>query len=388
MKNILTAFFLTFWFLNGFAQKENFVKPLGSFSLQSDNTWLKSAFDNQIKPNVKLLGLGEITHGSTEVFQFKAKTIQYLVEEKGFRQVLFEYPDAALFLLKRYLLDDNYEDKGILKYMVNQSFGNAIRDASYREMFQWIKDYNQSHPNDKISIAGFDIVGAAPSFINYFKTKFSLEPAAAVKLDTANWKRMPVRAIANRLLNHVHNVESQLKRTLGKEWTEFSYLVDNAELELEHDDMNRQNIYAAAKFRDSVMTENILQLDSKKSIIWAHNLHCTTADMAVSMGNFIKKKIGDEYYIVLTDFSDKADVSLLNRTGIQTISLKADKRTAANQLLRKQSIADGISFYPDLISNRIEPNVGFIDRNGKYYFTGKGKAFDALVVFEELSPVR
>src|SRR5690242_13046611 len=80
-------------------QKNEIIYPLGSFSLDSTTTWLENAFNNKIPDNIQVIGLGEVTHGGHEVPQVKAKIFQFLVEKKGHRTLLFEYPNAALSLL-------------------------------------------------------------------------------------------------------------------------------------------------------------------------------------------------------------------------------------------------------------------------------------------------
>jgi erythromycin esterase-like protein len=364
------------------------VNKVGSFSLDADCYWLKEIFDKPIADSVTIVGLGEIAHGGSELFRFKAKMVQYLVEEKGFRNFLFEYPNAAISNLNYYLKLKDRNSMDTVRGLTKEAFANIIKDEAWYDLMVWIKKYNLAHPNDIVNLKGIDIAGATGSFANFFMLNCSvlLEPDKKKEMDSL-WRKRPIDSTAKDLIYWYYNHKNEVKERLGTFNDEFVYNLNQAEDWLNYQHLAKTQLHNAGKLRDSIMASNILKFTDKKSIVWAHNMHVTTASYVVSFGNYLQPILGNKYFTVLTDFAERANLSFNVNGKLQQQEFVANKKSSSYLLNKKMDEATGIVFYNDLKNANIPTEVGNIDVNKNYYTTGKGKGFDALMIFKTIVPV-
>jgi erythromycin esterase-like protein len=146
----------------------------------------------------------------------------------------------------------------------------------------------------------------------------------------------------------------------------------------------------AAFFRDSLMAENVVQRAVGKTIIWSHNLHLDKEPTARTLGNMLYSKKGDACFTVLTDFSGRANVRIYNDKPTAARWLQkqyeARKETAASMLKKQLKVDKGIVFYNDLVRLQLPVKLSSIDAYGGYEVVGYGQAFDALVIFDNITP--
>ncbi|WP_413760465.1 erythromycin esterase family protein [Streptomyces sp. MMBL 11-3] len=108
-----------------------------------------------------VVGLGEATHGSRDFFRMKHRVFRYLVEEKGFRTFSLELPWSSGVRIDEYVL----HGKGDLRDIADDEFQGAYRiwnNQDYRNLFEWMRAYNRSHPKDPVRIMGDDMGYAGP----------------------------------------------------------------------------------------------------------------------------------------------------------------------------------------------------------------------------------
>jgi erythromycin esterase-like protein len=361
------------------------IFPLGSFSLDSTAAWLENAFDNKIPDNIQVIGLGEVTHGGHEIPQVKAKTFQFLVEKKGFRTLLFEYPNAALSLLNLYLEDNKSTSDNILREIATYEFSNSLFDKALLDLLVWIKHYNLSHPNDLIALRGVDINGASGSFSNYFEHNFSslLDTITRKRIDS-EWNTTSIDTITTQLIEWQNNHKDSVQARLKSYYADFLYNVKNAEVDIANRILAKTNFYKSLYIRDSMMAKNVEELRTGKAVFWAHNSHVSSADM-VSAGNILKKDLGGQYYVIATDFSEKAAIFIMAGTGIMEKTFLPDKKTLSSQLLQKIKISQGIVFYDDL-PKKMTPVISSVSAFGDRQIFERGKPFDALIILKTISP--
>lgn len=368
-------------------QKNELISQVGSFSLDSSTAWLEDAFDNKIPDDIQVIGLGEVTHGGHETPQVKAKVFQFLVEKRGFRTLLFEYPNAALSLLNLCLQDNQLTNDSILTKIAVYGFSNSLFDKSLLDLLVWMKHYNLSHPNDPIALRGVDINGASGSFSNYFQHNFSSLPDSLTrKRIESEWNITSIDTITNQLIEWQNAHKDIVKARLKGYYADFLYNVKNAEVDIANRIMAKRNFYKSLYIRDSMMASNVKELLTGKVVFWAHNSHVTSADM-VSAGNILKKDLGDQYYVIATDFSEKAAIFIMAGTGIMKKTLLPDKKALSSQLFKKIKISEGIVFYNDLPRlKRMKPVVSSINAFGDLQLLERGKPFDALIILKTISP--
>lgn len=268
--------------------------PLHSLSLSSDISWLDEIFDERISPDIMCVGLGEFTHGGHETMAFKSKMIQYLVSKKGYRRIIIEYPNVLLRNLNSYLLDVSVKDTLVAGQKVKDTFGYNLNDMSSIELIQWLKIYNLDHHNQPISFVGIDIEGSLTTFADYFNEnfvplidsaqelgfprKFTSDERHSVSIAQLQW--------LNKNKDYIKNKVDSIK------YQELIYNAKAARDKLNHISKQDDNEYVASAFRDSIMADNVLAQTSAKAMLWSHNIHATTSDFVVNLGNYLQPKLG------------------------------------------------------------------------------------------------
>lgn len=333
-----TIFILISFLFFGKSYGQSSISKLGTFSLDSNTQWLGNAFNTRIGDSVRLVGLGEVTHGGHEIAEFKTKTVQYLINDKGFRLFLFEYPNSALSVLNYYLTAKNHSSMDTTRALSVEAFQNSILDESIPDLFVWIKKFNLEHPEDPVILKGIDITGANGSFYNYFMNNFSSLLDSATENQIRITKNMqPVDSACIIIIQWIDLHKGILQSKLQGHYSEFLYNLKCAEFSIKN-----------SKNRDSVMAENIdylLLQYNRKGIIWAHNMHITPASWTSADRNFVTKvlypnanfeysyfgrilheKMNNRYYIILTDFSQTADIRISPiATGRKKIKQKKER---------------------------------------------------------------
>jgi len=376
--------------LQSFGQRlvKSHVPELKSLSLDSSYNWLDDIFGEQITTDVKFVGLGEFTHGGRETILFKSKMIQYLVREKGYRQVLLEYPNVALHPLNDYLKRKNSSNLDSATIIAQELFERTfLSNTSFYNLITWIKQYNLTHPDDTINLRGIDIEGASAGLADYFMQHYLLPIDRSHALEiSSKWGTAIKDSLVMAEVDWFKKNRGMLEERLGKTaYQNLGYDVEAAEDKLTHDSLQKINIYKASAFRDSVMAAYTVAFGGPKSIIWSHNIHVTTSDYVVSLGNYLKKIIGNQYYSVLTDFSHNATVwSISNKGELSKKTYISNDKTVAYKLGKKQGIGQGVLFFDDLKAS--QTRVNYIDRAGNQMVFGRGHTFDALVVFNDVEP--
>jgi len=369
------------------------VSPLDSvFSIAN----LATVFDDRIMDSVKVVGLGEVSHGTYEPMAFKVNMIKYLIEKKGYRKILLELSDfGSIRLMRRYLTDRNNRDTSYVQEWSKKNSLLAAPSASYKELFGWAKQFNLDHPHDSIVIIGFDL-GVEKSIINFILNSYIIPYSHQESLNLINQFEQPI-SDADKIglikLWYEKN-KARLSTTLNdaeQYWLDLyiqnaihgvDYLVKSSEADA-------MNPMKGIHFRDSILAKNVVYLSaSDKAIIWAHNGHLIRGDVKF-MGDYLNNYYRQKYYVIATDFSkyavaDVVTTSPENRDEkkITTKIFKSDQRTAASIMLRDFGISKGIFFSDELTNKNIPDYTNVIDAGGLQLITSGTHAFDALAVFD------
>ncbi|MFC5369124.1 erythromycin esterase family protein [Salinirubrum litoreum] len=101
-----------------------------------------------------VVGLGEPSHGTREVFRLKHRLFRYLVTECGCRTFAIEANVSEAFALDAYVKEGDGTARDRL-------LDSAVHDVWHCEsvlaLLEWIRSYNERHPDDQIGVAGFDM---------------------------------------------------------------------------------------------------------------------------------------------------------------------------------------------------------------------------------------
>lgn len=107
-----------------------------------------------ILKDVRLVGLGEATHGTSEFFRMKHRMVEFLVKEMGFSSFYIEASMSRCQYINNYILygigdpDTATAIQGFVPWRVEE----------VKNMIGWMQQYNTTVPDDKkVKFFGFDL---------------------------------------------------------------------------------------------------------------------------------------------------------------------------------------------------------------------------------------
>jgi erythromycin esterase len=293
----------------------------------------------KILKDVRIVGLGEATHGSREFFQFKHRMVEFLVREMGFRVFALEASYAACYNINEYVM--GRADDGA-KALESQGFW-TWNTEEVRAMLDWMRAYNASVPSDrKVKFVGYDLQvnerahevvlaylrKVAPERVAAFAALPPPSPTinAAVEptleglvagilgnSDTGKAEAMArltdIRARYNELLGFLVLNEKRLARASSA--AEFADALQHARLIAQYLESYAGDPTRLFTSRDDYMAENIERLmrgepAGTRMIVWAHNGHISAGDEEgryPHMGWHLRKTFADEYYALGFSFN-------------------------------------------------------------------------------------
>lgn len=274
--------------------------PIKSVELFSDNSDLQYIGEN-IK-NVKVVALGEVTHGSSDIFKIKSKIIRYLVENKKFNIFAIEANMPEAYKLNEYIVEGKGDPKELIKGMLFWTWDTK----EVLDLVNWMRKYNKAHTKKAI-FTGFDMqnpsgaLSEVKRLLNKYNSK-NLSLSLNGLEDTAEEVRGAIRngvpyklkeaKSFKREISYLKNFgKNNIKSKFKKIW--FLQCIKIIEQSVAYN----QNIYGYY-YRDKCMAENLLWImkTSKKSskiVVWAHNEHIKKTDNA--MGAYLSEKLKQHY---------------------------------------------------------------------------------------------
>lgn len=347
--------------------------------------------------SAELVGLGEVSHGSSEIFTVKAQLVKFLVEKMNFRQILFELDDPSLRPLNEYLKDRSSTDKKQLDSIFDRGFnfaegGAILNNQKFKELILWLKDFNILHPDDVVSLRGIDI------FVPFKIFRHHYMDSASVQLMR---KEYGIRDLSlketDKLIQDWYSREKQaLKAKFGDE--DFKIIemdVRNYRSQLKYYENGDASNSSMVQFRDSIMYENVVALKATKSIVWGHNLHIRTTDFIMNkfhakmLGCFLKQAYDKKYFTILTDFVDRAKITTISKTGgYRTKVFNINDKTLSSNFAKNPKFFQLLLFDDNPMIKDMNRSLNNIGLFGDYFLLGGEKtSFDALIIFKELSPL-
>lgn len=108
---------------------------------------------DKIVGNADFVGLGEPFHTNGGSYQMKHRIFRYLVEQKGFRVLGFESPFVWVERLDQYL----QSCQGPAAAALTGNLFSIFNSTEVADLVQWMCEWNQAHPDDRLSVYGFDM---------------------------------------------------------------------------------------------------------------------------------------------------------------------------------------------------------------------------------------
>ncbi|HET9714031.1 MAG TPA: erythromycin esterase family protein [Pyrinomonadaceae bacterium] len=280
---------------------------------------------------VRIIGLGEATHGTREFFLFKHRLLEFLVKEMDVRVLAIETGYSSTSDINDYVMGKSVD---AAQALARQGFW-PLDTSEMRAMLDWIRAYNVRVPAyKKVKFVGFDIhyndVGkqkilaylrrAAPERVTATETLFSIDIEKS--LETAFFtksqkereailgKLIEMRVKYYELLGFLTLNEVQLINQTSV--AEFNQIRDYARVLAQLADASSQPLEVAdGPLRDYYMAENIKRIvdaepQGTRVVVWAHNQHVSAgreSEKYPYMGFHLRHFFSDAYYSIGFSFN-------------------------------------------------------------------------------------
>ncbi len=288
--------------------------PLQSFSPKGPLTDLQKL--SPLIGDAQIVGLGEVTHGSREIFQMKHRLLRFLVENKGFTLFALEADMAATERMNQYLLTG----KGDVEKLLAQLGFWTWNTEEILELLVWIRTYNQKSPT-KVRMVGIDMQVLESSLENLqqfsdqrdsvWKEPLQVFRDAIKKIRNTPNIRQGALAEADVLEKRLESAFSQLLQRIEMRkriYLNHMTLADLAWLRQQLVLLNQFVRYQllpiteAVKYRDVCMAENLFWATNHhaqaKVVLWAHNGHVSKYEIPFNqkpLGAYLKNNYQDKY---------------------------------------------------------------------------------------------
>ena len=286
------------------ASAQEFVIELDDhdpFANDSDLNRLDQYFDN-----VRLIGLGESTHGTHEFFTMRHRLIRYLSENHEFNTVFMEADFANSLVIDEYIkgnggtAEDAVKNLGLWPWITQEMV----------DMVKWLKGYNESHPSNQISFVGVDVQKFDETVrrLEQLVEKYNLTPRVNKNVDAnAFYKLSKKEVLELRSVEISWYNKLDTSNFLEKDQYEYRWLFRHLNQILSEKLEKKSN---QTTYRDKMMAENILkhmaEKEESRGVFWAHNGHIANLFSKKKhsgvAGGYLKKALVDRYFILGQEF--------------------------------------------------------------------------------------
>lgn len=265
----------------------------------------------RVLDGVRIVGLGESTHGTREFFQLKHRLLEYLVTELGFTVLAMEASASAGPAVDAYVRDGVGDPERVLTGLGFWTW----RTEEVLAMIKWMRAYNDGRPDgDKVRFVGIDPQRAGDSLavLEAFLTSVAPDRLPALHsslgvLATAYPGSLPdpgqkLMREATKLLEFVRGYDEPDTPAGAVAVRHARNLVRAADLvtrHTRHPDPER-TVQAARDRYMAEAVEDVLDGDpAAKVVLWGHNGHVAksrTPGGVRPLGGYLRERYGDAYY--------------------------------------------------------------------------------------------
>ncbi|WP_246212968.1 erythromycin esterase family protein [Streptomyces abyssomicinicus] len=260
---------------------------------------------------VRILGMGESTHGTREFFRLKHRLLRFLVLRMGCTALAMEASESAARAIDAYV----HGGPGDAALLVDRLGFWTWRTEEILHMVEWMREHNRSAA-EQVSFVGIDPQRCADSaaVVREFLRKVAPEREAPDLLDVLSEARpgsLPdpgqrLRAAADELAAFlVGHREEFAERTTADAADEAAWhagaLARAADL-VTRSVLTEDAEQSALAVRDRHMAEAVTSLvdaTDGRVAVWGHNGHVGTGTYAngvLSLGSRLRRRHGEAYY--------------------------------------------------------------------------------------------
>lgn len=332
---VLTFVLVPFSLAQGISQQDekDFLSWLRQSAVAIDHIEAGKDFSDlqplkEILKDVKVVGLGEATHGTREFFQIKHRILEFLVLEMGFNAFALESSYSACQLINEYILNGTGD---LATELTGQGY-TAWDTEEFTKMLNWLRNHNKGLPEEKkVRFYGLDLwlnEYGRNEVLNYLKKTTPERVATTDSLfknlskEEAKWPM----GIDSESEKSLLSLLPQMQDLLNYLELNRNELISNSSLSEYNEVMQYCKVMKRwimantsallppildkGSMRSIYMAENLLDiLDSgpdKKFVVWQHNSHIARGGLSENELNFgytLSKKIGESYYAFGLEFN-------------------------------------------------------------------------------------
>ena len=243
---------------------------------------------SEIFEDIRIVALGENSHGSASIFKLKLQLLKYLVMNEGFDVFALEMPTVEADVINEYVL----YNKGNVEQVISSLTYPSWQTQEIISIIEWIKKYNASQ-EVKIQFQGFDMQNGGSAFDQLQEFANEHDKDLSKKLTEINRTSDPNSIISKsgKALAHLERISYP---NVSAEYLERMKHYLNIFIQ----SIKFQYSTEGSKNRDYYMAENINWILStfgseSKIIVSGDNTHITKS--GGKMGSFLKKEYQEKY---------------------------------------------------------------------------------------------
>lgn len=317
--------------------------------------------DDLIGRDVKVIGFGEATHGNKEFQELKLEVLKNLVRDHGVGALCFEMDYGEGVIINDYI--SGYSDMTIEELFRHIAFG-IYHTEQMKETIEWMKSYNDSSRDGKLSFYGFDLQN--PESDLFVIKNFVLNNGILSEFDlTGSFDAFLVGEFRvrddrmNAIYADLKVIEEEL--TANQELYADLYNYDRVLMCIRNVFKTKELAVAYAdlvkggEMRDAEMAENVILISEAEDypiMITGHIGHIGYAGSYVkTMGSHLREKLGSDYFAIGSDYW-KTNCNISGNNGRKNHSfvsadiLAYQAKTLGTYYLRFDSVDEESELYP------------------------------------------
>jgi erythromycin esterase len=302
--------------------QKNIVKSIQSQAHPLKTIEPSKPFED-LKPLKKMIGsaqyvgLGENTHGSSEIFTMKFRLVKYLVTEMGFTNFTMEEDWGNGLKLNEYIQTGKGNPREFLKLLYPTDEIIA--------MIEWMKDYNADPSNKKkIQFIGLDLKTMDQSVFNKvidyvkqhrpdlraeveenYKDLSSFTGSIQEYMNLAPEMKAKFKANTEKVAQLLKDEKEQTNKDVGS--SEYIWVKATANAIEKFTTMLLSNDYPnVIKLHEQYLADHAMWAQETfggKTMVWAHNIHMAKGIIDEKLypyaaGQFLKERLDNNYVTI------------------------------------------------------------------------------------------
>ncbi|PBC86621.1 erythromycin esterase [Streptomyces sp. 2224.1] len=290
-----------------------YARPLGTLTPGAPHQDLEPL--GEALRDVRIVGLGESTHGTHEFFRLKHRIVEFLVREAGFTTLAMEASASAARALDTYVRHGTGDPARLITRLGFWTW----RTEEMLDLVEWLRAHNRGVPESRqVRFVGTDpqrctdSLEAVAAFLRQVAPERAQDVDGLQMLKQAHPASRPdpeqallrrVEALAGFLEDRREQFARHTTADAAREAVEHARILTRAaDLVTRSPDL-RSGEHSVLAARDRYMADAVARLvddsPSTRVILWAHNGHLTAGtygDGVPSLGSGLRERYGNGYY--------------------------------------------------------------------------------------------